>query len=284
LNGLQVFDFEENAVRMMVLDGEPWWVANDVCRVVGLSNVSQAVSRLDDDQKDNRILNDVVGREKRMVIVNETGLYELVFRSDKPEAKRFRKWVTKEVLPTIRKVGSFDEGLAKYADNPEYLALLADDRDVRAAEKFLQLTRDQKIQEYKIDAIKAEQASIVKNLREVDERSLVALTTASAAEKTANGYTGYFATMGYANKLRLNISQPQQSVLGRMMSKYCRENDIHFHEKTLDHSKFGSHNAYPVEVLEKFKPEFISRSSTRNGEKSGIKPHWKQSNRTNRMM
>jgi prophage antirepressor-like protein len=61
---------------MMVLDDEPWWVANDVCRVVGLSNVSQAVSRLDDDQKDNITQNDVVGREKRMVIVNETGLYE----------------------------------------------------------------------------------------------------------------------------------------------------------------------------------------------------------------
>lgn len=104
MNDIQVFDFEDNAVRVVDIDGEPWFVAADVCRVLGLSNPSMAVDGLDDDEQSKYCLGS--GGSDR-VIINESGLYNLIFRSRKPEAKKFRKWVTAEVLPSIRKTGAY---------------------------------------------------------------------------------------------------------------------------------------------------------------------------------
>lgn len=102
----RTFDFEEQAIRTVMRDGEPWFVAVDVCRVLELANTSQAVSRLDEDEK-GIISNDTLGGPQQMLIISESGFYALVNRSDKLEAKRFRKWVTSVVLPSIRKTGSY---------------------------------------------------------------------------------------------------------------------------------------------------------------------------------
>ena len=88
-------------------DGEIWFVAKDVCKVLSIKNHKDAVSRLDDDEKDEVGITDPIGRTQKTLIVNESGLYSLVFMSRKPEAKKFRKWVTSEVLPSIRKTGSY---------------------------------------------------------------------------------------------------------------------------------------------------------------------------------
>lgn len=104
MNDIQVFDFEDNAVRVVDIDGEPWFVAADVCRVLALTNTSEAVKCLDDDEQSKYCLGS--GGSDR-VIINESGLYNLIFRSRKPEAKKFRKWVTAEVLPSIRKTGAY---------------------------------------------------------------------------------------------------------------------------------------------------------------------------------
>ena len=88
-------------------DGEPWWVAADVCAVLGVANVAQAMSRLDEDERDDVISNDVIGRKQSVTVVNESGLYSLILGSRKPEAKAFKKWVTSEVLPAIHKTGSY---------------------------------------------------------------------------------------------------------------------------------------------------------------------------------
>ena len=85
-------------------NGEPWFVAADVCRVLALTNPSEAVKCLDDDEQSKYCLGS--GGSDR-VIINESGMYSLIFRSRKPEAKKFRKWVTEEVLPSIRKTGSY---------------------------------------------------------------------------------------------------------------------------------------------------------------------------------
>lgn len=106
MNDIQVFDFEDNAVRVIEKDGEPWFVAADVCRVLDIKNSRDAVADLDDDEK-GVVNTDTLGGKQEMRVINESGLYNLIFRSRKPEAKKFRKWVTAEVLPSIRKTGMY---------------------------------------------------------------------------------------------------------------------------------------------------------------------------------
>lgn len=97
---------EFGEVRSIMVKGEPLFVAKDVCDVLGLSKYRDAFSRLDEDERMS-IKVDTLGGPQDMVAVNESGLYTLVFQSRKPEAKTFRKWVTKEVLPNIRKHGFY---------------------------------------------------------------------------------------------------------------------------------------------------------------------------------
>ncbi|PBJ02112.1 Bro-N domain-containing protein [Pseudomonas sp. ACN5] len=108
------FDFRGHSVRAVSIDGEPWFVASDVCRVIDVSNTTQAMQALDDDERS--MFN--IGRQGEANIVNESGLYTLILRSrdavrkgSKPHA--FRKWVTAEVLPTIRKFGRYHDDEAK---------------------------------------------------------------------------------------------------------------------------------------------------------------------------
>lgn len=104
---MQLFTNEEfGDVRVVMLNGEPWFIAADVCRVLELSNVSQALSRLDEDEK-GIISTDTPGGEQSLLTVNEAGLYALVLSSRKPEAKNFKRWLTHEVIPTIRKTGGY---------------------------------------------------------------------------------------------------------------------------------------------------------------------------------
>ena len=109
---LTIFNFNSTNVRTVTDEqGNPWFVAADVCKVLEIGNVSQAVSRLDDDEKSDITTNDTssngVTQKRSMTIVNESGLYSLIMKSRKPEASSFQKWVTAEVLPSIRKTGSY---------------------------------------------------------------------------------------------------------------------------------------------------------------------------------
>ena len=106
MNELQVFNFEQSQVRIIEQNGEPWFVAKDVCDVLELSDVSMTTSKLDDDEKLVQKLF-VSGQNRDVITVSESGLYTLIMRSNKPEAKKFRKWITSEVLPTIRKHGAY---------------------------------------------------------------------------------------------------------------------------------------------------------------------------------
>lgn len=106
MKDIQVFDFEDNAVRVVDIDGEPWFVAADVARVLEYRNAPDAVRNLDDDERGTHIVRTPSG-DQEMNVINESGLYHLVLVSRKPEAKKFRKWVTAEVLPSIRKTGMY---------------------------------------------------------------------------------------------------------------------------------------------------------------------------------
>ena len=122
-NKLMIFENEAfGKMRTLNLNGEPWFVAVDVCSVLDLSNPTIAVSRLDEDERAKFNL----GRQGDATIVNEPGLYTLVLGSRKPEAKAFKRWITHEVLPNIRKHGVYitDEKLKLFAEHPELLDAL----------------------------------------------------------------------------------------------------------------------------------------------------------------
>ena len=103
-----ILQWKEGAsVRMQMIKDEPWFMAKDVCEILGLNNVSQALTQLDADEKHGIITNDVTGRNQEIRFVNESGMYALIFQSRKPQARAFRKWVTGEVLPSLRKYGYY---------------------------------------------------------------------------------------------------------------------------------------------------------------------------------
>ncbi len=107
MNELQkVFQYKGSNVRTVVRDGEPWFVAKDVCEILEIDNPAQALARLDDDERSTIILNEGIGNPHRST-VNEPGLYSLILGSRKKEAKKFKRWITHEVLPSIRKTGVY---------------------------------------------------------------------------------------------------------------------------------------------------------------------------------
>lgn len=108
MNELLTWDFQGNEVRTLDIDGEPWWVLADVCRAIEISQIVHVVERLDEDEVRLTEVIDTLGRAQNTYIVNEYGLYETIIRSDKPKAKPFRKWITHEVLPAIRKTGRYE--------------------------------------------------------------------------------------------------------------------------------------------------------------------------------
>lgn len=109
MSNIQIFNYQSNEVRTVEMNGEPWFVLKDVCNILNINNASDVYNRLDDDEKGVAQIDTLGGRQK-MSTVNESGLYHVILRSDKPEAAPFRKWVTSEVLPSIRKNGGYIAG------------------------------------------------------------------------------------------------------------------------------------------------------------------------------
>ncbi len=131
------FNYQNHQVRTIVINKEPWFVAADVCAVLEISNPSDTVKRLDDDE---RTLVSIEGASNSLNVVNEPGLYSLILGSRKPEAKAFKRWITHEVIPQIRKTGIYDaripktlpDALRAYADAEEQrVKLLAENVELR---------------------------------------------------------------------------------------------------------------------------------------------------------
>ena len=121
---IQIFRNEEfGEVRTVMIDNEPWFVAADICGALALSNPSVTVSRLDEDERAKFNL----GRQGEATVVSESGLYTLILGSRKPEARRFRRWITHEVIPSIRKHGMYmaDNLLDQVLKNPEIVVVMA---------------------------------------------------------------------------------------------------------------------------------------------------------------
>jgi anti-repressor protein len=158
MNELQVFN---NAmfgnVRIILQDNEPWFVAKDVCDCLEINNSRQALSRLDYDEKNSVILNDGTAGNPEKSIVNEYGLYSLVLSSRKPEAKEFKRWITHDVLPSLRKYGTYSMNIPRTL--PDALKLYAN--EIEAHNQTKALLEEQKPKVLFADAVSTSDTDIL---------------------------------------------------------------------------------------------------------------------------
>lgn len=163
-NAIEVFNNEEfGSIRTTMINGEPWFVAADVCKALEIKNSRDAMTRLDDDEKDVA-LTDTLGGAQTSTVVNESGLYALVLGSRKPEAKAFKRWITHDVIPSIRKHGAYitPQKLYECLQDPRAMAniltALADEQDKNR--KLTAIIEDQKSKVEFADYIAASENAI----------------------------------------------------------------------------------------------------------------------------
>ena len=154
---LQVFNFKKRDIRIVDKEGSPWFVAKDVCKVLGLKNHKMAVKALDEDEKSGVKISDPHGRVQRTRIISESGLYYLIGRSTKPAARKFSKWVRSVVLPSIREKGSYS---TKPLTNAEIL--------LSAAKELVEHEKQLKDHEERITMIEEQQRDAMDALMEVE--------------------------------------------------------------------------------------------------------------------
>lgn len=160
---VQPFDFEGYKVRTLTFEtGQTWWVLKDVCEVLGIRNATDVAKRLDRDEVTRFNLGGLSGQAN---IVNETGLYRIVLRSDKPEAKEFQRWVTHDVLPSIRRHGAYmsEAVVERTLADPDYLIRLATQLKEDRAARF-KAERQLEVQKPKVlfaDAVSAAHTDIL---------------------------------------------------------------------------------------------------------------------------
>lgn len=165
LINLQIFKNEQfGEIKTIIEEGQPWFMAKDVCENLGISNTAMAIARLDENEKGVSSI-DTLGGKQKVLTINEYGLYSLILSSKKPQARQFKKWVTNEVLPTIRKHGAYmtDNTIEKALTDTDFLIKLATNLK---EEKFKRLEAEKKIeiQQPKVvfaDAVSASHTSIL---------------------------------------------------------------------------------------------------------------------------
>ena len=165
MSNIRIFNYNSVEVRTIQKDGETWFVLRDVCNVLGLGTPARVAERLDTDEVSQTHITDSMGRQQEMTIINESGLYNVILRSDKPEAKPFRKWVTSEVLPTIRRHGMYatpDTVEKMLADPDTTIKLLETIKQERAARLALEAQAEaDKPKVLFADAVSASHTSIL---------------------------------------------------------------------------------------------------------------------------
>lgn len=180
---LQTWNYESSEVRTIQKNGEPWWVLADVCKVLDLSNPSKVADRLEPDEKANFELGLRGGATN---CINESGLYAVILRSDKPQAKPFRKWVTNEVLPSIRKHGAYmtDQTLERALTSPDFLIELATQLKAEQAQRK-QLETTVAVQNQQIAELqpKASYYDVVLNCKDLISISKIAKDYGWSAQK-----------------------------------------------------------------------------------------------------
>lgn len=153
MNSLQIFNSEEfGEIRTVIIDGEPWFCMTDICKALEISNTSQAKTRLNADGVITNEVIDSIGRKQNANFVNEPNMYKLIFQSRKESAERFTDWVTSEVLPAIRKTGSYQKPMT-VAEQIQLLAQGNQDHEERIEKLENTMTIDYGQQKYLGDLV-----------------------------------------------------------------------------------------------------------------------------------
>lgn len=148
-----VFSFQDKQVRVVMQNGEPWFVAKDVCEVLEIANHRNAVAKLNPKMKGVQIM-DTPGGRQELTVLNEAGIYKIVFTSNKPEAEKFSDWIASDVLPSIRKHGAYmtPETIEKTLTDPDFIIGLAtklkEEQQARMAAETRALVLEQRVAEY----------------------------------------------------------------------------------------------------------------------------------------
>lgn len=247
---IKLFEKKEfGAVRIVIRNGNPWFVAKNVCECLELGNVTEALRGLDDDEKvqlETNIINPEVGG-RGTLLISEAGLYSLILRSRKPEAKAFKRWVTHDILPSIRKHGLYatEEVVDRILDDPDFgITLLQRYKFEREQRQLAEAQRDEAIR------TKAEIGS---------RREATAMNTASVLSKQNDKLRteiGDSRTWKQVKALpwflEVFIDVPAAySVAGRKLSELsCR---LGYEIREVEDTRYGIVKAYHVDVIEAFR-------------------------------
>ncbi len=220
MSDLVPFDYSGREVRTVLVDDEPWFVALDVCAVLGIRNASDAVRGLDVDEVGTTEVIDATGRAQQVRTISEPGLYALLARSRRPEARPFRRWVNHEVLPTVRRTGSYS--LAPQSQ---------------------------------IDIIIAS-AMEMKRIAEQVERTAAAVIEAGQEAAVANaridaieGRHDWFSALGYAKTCGLPTDSVSLARFGKLAATIARSEGVE--PNKVQHAHFGAVNEFPVHVWDR---------------------------------
>ena len=231
MNKLQVINDErfkifskENlgSVRTVLLNNEPWFCIKDICDILGLTNPTVVTQRLDEDEVTKFNLGSKVGITN---FTNESGLYTLILRSDKPEAKPFRKWITSEVIPAIRKTGKYEE---KPMTSAQYL--------LQQAQWMVEAENRMNNIENNVAQTNQSIGNIKKDITRIEHNERRTVTS------------NHLTVIAYANMKGIKPNTYNSSVMGRKATKVCRTRGLL--TGTVVDSKYGLINTYPLEVLD----------------------------------
>ena len=223
MNEITVFQNEEfGDIRTVMLEGEPWFVAVDVCRALDIRNNRDALNRLDDDEKGVE-LTDTPGGQQKLSIVNEPGLYSLVLGSRKPEAKAFKHWITHDVIPAIRKTGSYAPTLSP--------------AELLVAQANLLLEQDKRMKALESNFVDMKDDIVDMNDRVEQLESAV-----------VNHPEDYVSVAGYARMKNIPLSLSVAQHLGRKAKKLSKARGVEIHQ-TGD-ERFGTVGIYRIDILD----------------------------------
>ena len=220
MNGITVFQNDQfGEIRITTIDGEPWFVAVDVCRALEIGDTHKAVSRLDEDEKGRSSI-PTLGGDQDLLIVNEPGLYTLVLGSRKPEAKTFKRWITHEVIPSIRKSGSYS------------LSLSPAEQLVAQAQLLLE-------QERRLAVLEDEQKHII---TKVDQ-----LETLFESKRNLIVGMDWYTITGYIGLMKYRVRPDDYGKLSKKASQISREKGYKI--GSAPHPVYGTVGVYSTDIL-----------------------------------
>lgn len=245
-NSLQLFENTNWKVRVVMMGGEPWFVAKDVCECLDLGNPSQAVARLEDDER-CLISNESLRVNGDTVVVSEPGLYSLVLGSRKPEAKQFKRWITHEVIPSIRKTGGY--GIRTVDDminDPDTaIRLLTQLKIMRLQNEQLEMERDEAIRTKAMIGSRREATAM--NTASQKSKECEKLREQIGYSKTYKAVTAITWLPDYFNMSNRGLYGSLAANLKKIETGMTSE----FKHIDIPDSRFGKVKAYHVDVIER---------------------------------